>query len=320
MNTFASTQMPLYLALAGLLAGCGRREAPLDFHDRTLDPKVHVKDADTIVLAYPTTRRDVSGVFYIPRDAQDLPPVRVVEVEATLVVLQVLKGSTIPRELRFRHYDARGYPLLTGPPQGPCGHMGDRGIFFLRQQPGGGYRSAVDIYRPDIPTHWITESSKAVPCTNASDCIAKVPLGVHPGDDAGTFAACLRLGNALLSQPLVGYLATFQLLNDLVQEDNPRDVKLSACEELEKMYALEFPEQCRPLIAGTPVETEYLRYAVHNRESLKVGGVDWLQGRRQFQPKGNAEAVQDLVLISKSSDPETRKLAETLLKSLGAAP
>lgn len=86
------------------------------------------------------------------------------------------------------------------------------------------------------------------------------------------------------------------------------------------MYAMEFPRRSLPLIAGTAVEAEYMQHAAHNRESLRAGGVNWLQGRRQFQPKGKADVVEDLVLISKGSDPETRKLARTLLKSLDSAP
>jgi hypothetical protein len=139
LNPFASTWLLPYLAIAGLLAGCRHEELPHNFRDRTLNLKVDVKDADTIVLAYPSARRDVSGVLYIPHDEQNLPPVMVVEVEVTLAVQQVLKGSAIPKEIRFLHYGGRGYPILSGPPQGPCGRMGDSGIFFLRRQRVDGY-------------------------------------------------------------------------------------------------------------------------------------------------------------------------------------
>lgn len=307
------------LVVAVSLLGCAQpQDPPADFQPKTIDPKTAVREADTIVVAYPTSRRDVSGVFAIRRDLEGLPPINVAETETTIQLVQALKGSGLPKELRFRHYDARGYPIFSGPPQGPSGAVGDRGLFFLRRQPDGAFRTAVDIYRPDIPTLWITESSEPVACTDASDCVAKVLLTLRSGDKPGSFAAALR-GNALRSQPIVGYLKTFDLLSDLVEESMPREVRVAACAKLSAMYALEFPPPCRPLIAGTAIEREYTGFAAANRESLKRGGVAWLQNRSQFEPKGMAETKRDLELIAKNSDPETSTVAKTLLKSLKTA-
>lgn len=310
MRQVASALLDVLLACS--LVGCWQpQDPPPDFQPKMLDPKVGVQEADTIVLGYPTVRRDVSSVFSIRGAA---PYLKVIETETTLVVQQALKGATLPKELKFRHYS--DYPFLSGPPQGPSGHMGERGIFFLRRQPTGTFRSAVDIYRPDIPTRWITGSSKAVPCSDPRDCVARVLLSFGQGDEADSFAAGLQTGNALLSLPLIGFLKTFQLLNELVQERYPHQVRLLACTRLSSMYALEFPSQCRALIAGTRAEQEYTHRVAILRGRLKEGGVAWLQGGRQFDPKGPTETLQDLELIAKSADLETRKVAETLLKSL----
>jgi hypothetical protein len=132
--------------LAVLLGACQKQ--PPDLRMKTLDPKGAVQEADTIVLAYPVSQRDIRGLL-VP--SPDRPPLKLEETETTLQTLQVLRGAALPAQIRFRYYDARGYAQI-GPPQGPSGGVGSRGIFFLlKGQSEGIYRSVVDVYRPVLP-------------------------------------------------------------------------------------------------------------------------------------------------------------------------
>ena len=167
-------------ALTIPIAACQNSAVPLDVRAKTLDPRNAVQEADSIVFAYPVSQRDVREVF-VPFEGRP-EPMRLEETETTLKTLLVLKGAPLPAQIRFRYYDTRGY-VQVGPPQGPSGHMGSRGIFFLKQQADGSFRSAVDVYRPDIPTPWILGSREAEPCASSSDCVAKFLLTYHESDD-----------------------------------------------------------------------------------------------------------------------------------------
>jgi hypothetical protein len=121
---------------------------------KTIDPGDEVRDSDTIVLAAPISQRDIRALSVVA-DGRD-EPLRLAETETTLKVFRVLKGRVESQEIRFYYYDARGYPLI-GAPRGASGGTGSKGVFFLRKQPEGIYRSTVDVYRPDISTPWMLE-------------------------------------------------------------------------------------------------------------------------------------------------------------------
>ena len=202
-----------------------------------------------------------------------------------------------------------------GPPQGPTGHMGSRGIFFLKQQPTGIFRSLVDYYRPDISTPWIT-GSDSLTCTRAADCIARTLLTFHKNNDVRSFAASL-LESTAQSRQLVGFWNTLQLLTELAQGAYPTEIRHEACVELSKWYALGFPASCRSLIAGTPVEEEHVVRVARLRSKMREGGLSWLHD--QIQPQDEVETTRYLEFLAASSDGETRKLAEDLLRTLRAS-
>ncbi len=221
----------LLLALAGCFRhGQRLQDPPSDFQAKTLDHRRAAQTADTIVLAYPVNRKVIRELSISQVNAEPLP---LLETETTLVVLSVFKGPALPKEIRFRHYqEDHRYRGLVGMPQGPSGKIGDRGIFFLRRQSTGIFRSAVDVYRPDIRTPWIREASDAAECTNApAECISKFLLTFRPSYDQASFLAELGL-NSRMSLLLVGSMNTFDLLNKLTEEADPDDIKRGACGEL----------------------------------------------------------------------------------------
>jgi hypothetical protein len=205
-----------YLTLAGPFAGCRQsRHPPADFQAETLDARSAVRTADSIVLAYPVNRKVVRKLSVIqsvtPFGTQvDDDPLPLLETEITLVVLSVFKGPPLAKEIRFRSYqEDHTYRVLIGPPQGPSGKMGDRGIFFLRRQPSGMFRSVVDVYRPDISTPWIPGTSEAGPCRNEpAQCISSFLLTFRPSYRQDSFLAELRL-NARISLRLAGLAPSF---------------------------------------------------------------------------------------------------------------
>src|SRR5258708_37223812 len=117
-------------------------------------------------------------------------PLKLIETETTLVVLCVFKGQAPLKQIRFRHYQRNlENDVLIGPPQGPSGHMGVRGIFFLRRQATGMFHSVVDIYRPDIITPWILDASDAGSCNIPSECISRFLLTFRPNYDRDSDSA-----------------------------------------------------------------------------------------------------------------------------------
>jgi hypothetical protein len=301
----------LFLTLCGCLThGPELQDPPSDFQAQTLDYRRATESADSmtadiIVLAYPVVRKIIREVAITT--ISDAPPSSFQETETTLAVLSVFKGADLPNQIRFRQYqeDHR----YRGLPQGPSGKMGDRGIFFLRRQSTGMFRSVVDVYRADIPTPWIREASDEGACTNAlAECISRFLLTFKPGYNQSSFLAELS-HNVRVSLLLIGYLNTFDLLNKLVDEADSDEVEQGACIQLSESYAL-FPARCRVLMTGVP---KYRDSTVHFREGLRQGGMAWVQER--LHTKDPAETLRYLQLLSRSSDDETRRMAKRLLNS-----
>jgi hypothetical protein len=316
MRYAALALIALLLALAGFFAGCHRpRHPPSDFHAETLDARSTVLTADSIVLGYPVNRKVIRELFLTQVDAEPLP---YLETETTLVVLGVFKGPPLPKEIRFRHYDEdHRYVGVIGPPQGPSGRMGDRGIFFLRRQSTSMFRSIVDVFRPDISTPWIGGTADAGPCANApAECISTFLLTFRPGYDQKRFISELRL-NVRISWRLVAPMDLFELLNKLAEEADPDDVKRGACRELSEWYDV-FPQRCRLLMAGSPAEQVYLNRAILLREHLRHGGTAWVLARLHTKDEG--EALRYLQYLSQSSDAETRRITRSLLASQKTVP
>ena len=288
------------LILASLFTACQRRvEAPpSDFVMKTLDPSTAVQEADVIVLAYPVARKELGHVS-----------VDLLETETTLKVMRVYKGKVLANEIRFRHYEGYSF-ILMGPPQGPSGKMGSKGVFFLRQKPNGTYRSLVDYYRPDFPTRWIIEPIDELPCTPDSACIARLLFSVHPQDDVQVFSSEIG-SNVANSQLLVGILETFRLLDSLAARSS-EVVRRLACEEEFRRYVLEISTTCRSEIAGTNAERDYLTRSQRLQENLRQGGITWV--RERIQTNSEAEIKEYLQILIDGPNSETRKLATGLLK------
>jgi hypothetical protein len=288
--------------------------APRDFRPNTLDPKADVQEADMVVLGYPTQRREIRR-FPVRQENRDRPQLQLVETETTLIVLRTFKGSVAGQTLHFRHYDYVPLFFIIGPPQGPSGNIGSKGIFFLRKTSSGAFRSVVDVYRPDIPTPWIDGTSDVGSCTDASECISRFLLTFRPSYDQKRFLAELRL-NARISLLLIGSMNAFALLNKLAEEADPDDVKRGACRELSEWYDV-FPPRCRTLMAGLPAEKGYPDRTVQLREGLRRG-MAWVLVR--LRTKDESEALRYLQFLSRSSDDETRRIAMNLLNSQKTSP
>ena len=303
------TTTAIVLTLASLFTACQRRvEAPpSDFVMKTLDPSTAVQEADVIVLAYPVARKDLRHVF-VPLDHR-VEPMDLLETETTLKVMRVYKGKVLAKEIRFRHYEGYSF-ILMGPPQGPSGKMGSKGVFFLRQKPNGTYRSLVDYYRPDFPTRWIIEPVDELPCTPDSACIARLLFSVHPQDDVQVFSGEIG-SNVANSQLLVGILETFRLLDSLAARSS-EVVRRLACEEEYRRYVLEMSTTCRSEIASTDAERDYLTRSQRLQEHLRQGGLTWV--RERIQTNSEAEIKEYLQILIDGPNSETRKLATGLLK------
>ena len=299
------------LGLAGCLThGKQLQDPPSDFRAETLDYKRDTQIADSIVFAYPVNRKEIRALSVTQVGAN---PLRLLETETNLVVVSVFKGPALPQQIRFRHYqkDYR-YEMLVGMPQGPSGKVGERGIFFLRRQSTGMFRSVVDVYRPDIRTPWIREVSVAGPCTDPpAECISRFLLTFRPSYNQDSFLRGLQLSSRI-SLSLIGYVNTCEVLEKLAEEANPDDVKRRACGELSEFYGV-FPQPCRQLMEDSTTQTQYPNRVVHFREGLLHGGMAWVQARLQTKDEG--EVLRYLQLLTRSSDDETRRISKRLLNS-----
>lgn len=299
-------------ALGLMLAACLHpQEWPSDLRVETLDAPVAVGRSDSIILAIPLNRRDIRE-FATPWKG-DADAKRLAEVETTLKVIQVIKGSGLPQEVRFRFYDGRGYTFVTGMPKGPSVQIGSVGIFFLEERPNGIFRSSVDIYRPDIAVPWLSPSEAPEPCTSPQECVAGILLGYHGHDHADAFTAALAV-NAGLSRRLTFFGAFERLTRLAAAEENPTSVRRAACAELTGSYEFDIPPACGPLIDGSQDAADFTLHAAALRERLRSSGLDWVHRR-----VGSADADtarRYLHLLSTSHDDETRSLALSLLANL----
>jgi hypothetical protein len=305
------TSATVFLLLTCSFAACQKTVGapPTDFMMKTLDMTTAVKEADSIVLAYPLTRRELGHVsVYLD---QRVEPLHLLETDTTLKVMRVFKGPVLPEEIHVRHYEGYGY-ILTGPPQGPSGKMGSKGVFFLRQRPGASFRSVVDYYRPDISTPWITGSADRPPCASEAACIAQLLFSLHPKDDAQLFSKALG-ENIALSRQLAGILGTFRLLEGLTARSSSENLRRVACEQESKWYALEISAACRSLLAGTAAEQEYSNRSQRLQQKLGQGGLDWV--RERIQAKNEMETAEYLQLLANGTNSETRRVAAGLLRT-----
>lgn len=290
------------------LASCECHTVPEDYQPATLDPHVAVRSSDTIVLGYPTARRDIRKVPV--RQRRLVSRVNLVETETTLHVLLVIKGIEINRELKYRHYSVEA-GMIVGAPEGPSDHLGTRGIYFLRRISSDLCRSVVDQYRPDISARWIKSASvESRRCDEPARCIADLLLTHETDDDVESFLASLQTSVAVARQ-LVGFLPTLELLNTL--SDAPADDKTSqeACVVLSEWYPLALSDRCRMKIANCPAEARYLDRLAKVQQLASAEGLKGLL--RRVQPKEDAEVDRYIALLARSSDRETRRLASQWL-------
>jgi hypothetical protein len=306
MRSLAFSTQVLILAVA--LAGCqAQMPSPKDLRAKMLDIRTAAQESDLVVLAYPVSQRDLRRLA--APVANQPESLRLAETETTLRVLRVLKGPRLPSEIRFHYYDARGYTQV-GPPQGPSGHMGSRGIFFLNIRSDGSFRSAVDVYRPDIPMPWLMGTGESEVCAEVAGCIAGLLLRFREADNAESFASRLVV-NVSIARQLTGVFGTFDLLNALAgMQVLPDVVRRGVCTEMASWYPLEMPSRCRTVIVGTPAEKRYLVQLAKLREALRSGGVRWIHDQIATNDADDEERY--LNLLSSSADEQVRELANDL--------
>ncbi len=295
------------LALAASLAACNK---PKDIRQRTLDPLLDLAESDSVVLAYPMSKREVRGVT-TPR-ADGGPVLAIAEIEVTLRTLHVLKGPPLPPEVKYRFYGGGNY-IQVGPQQGPCDAMGAKGIYFLRRRPDGGFRSAIDLFLPDISTPWLKGRVDFGPCASPQKCLADVLLTLRLGDDARSFAAWMD-DNVSIVHYVTGPLPTFDYLVALTTENSPEVVRHAACVAMSSRYPLEFPPVCEAFIAGTPAAQNRVKVARGLREQLKLRGLAFVRGEIRSNDAGDVKRY--LKLLENCEDSETRAIAKGLLKKV----
>lgn len=304
MQSVATT----FLSVACIcLSGCLPRVglAPPDFQMRTLDLPIDVQLADIVVLGTVTGRQDLAR---FSAEFEWRPePLRIVETEVTLQVVRIIKGEYGFRELRFRHYDSYGYSA-SGPPSGPSGPLRTMGIYFIRRGSEGVFRSTVDLYRPDLPTPWLTEAPKSRLCSRPADCIAQLLLHFEPGYDVDSFAARL-LANTANARQLVGVTHAFVLLRQITYPNTPDKVKHGACRELSKWYVLEMPDVCKSVLVEE-LGQEYSMRVTNLRNELRNKGLSWIFDR--INSKDETDVIAYCEILKASADPETRQLAKGL--------
>ena len=294
------------------LAGCQEHSPlPADFRMEVIDPSTATSQADTIVLAYPVQVKDNRPLIISSPNRNGISALE--EMEVTLHNVLVVKGRDLPTQIQFRYYDARG-SLQVGAPQGPAGKLNTLGIFFLLRLSDGTFRSAVDVYRPDISTPWLQGAPRSLSCEKAPECVAKILLTFEQPDEPEAFASSL-LRNVAISRQLAGFLNTFDLLKGLaIAKAQPDEVRRTACVELSKWYSLELPLQCNEVIIDNSGWQDCLSVVGKLRERLKTAGVAWINSRIGSDSQNDTKRY--LEILRAVPDPGTRASAERLLKEL----
>jgi hypothetical protein len=308
--------MPIrHLLIAGVLGSAltscrPQSEWPPDIHGEVLDAPTAINSADSIVLAVPLRHRDIRE--WAPRSRTEPGPPKLAEVETTLKVLRVLKGPALPEEIEFRFYDGRGYRLVIGMPKGPSGPIGTSAIFFLRQRPDGTFRSLVDIYRPDLETPWLIPPIGPNSCRSPQECVVEALLGYRGSNNWQAFGTRLAR-NVGIGQRLA-FLTTLDLLRRLaVNQEAPIALRQETCGVLSEAFLLESPPVCTEIGDQLRVKDSSRRISEW-RERLREGGLTWVQ--QHIGSDHTAQVKHYLLLLTKSSDRETRAVAAGLLETL----
>lgn len=294
------TVVPLMrLITCGVLSfslACTTHTLPNDFRPATIDPQVAASRADVIVLAYPVDQRIIRD--FTAADEQHRRKVHISEVETRLRVVHLIKGLGGRSDVQFDHYQEQA-PVLIGPPQGPSGGIGARGIFFLRRQSGPVFRSLVDVSRPDIRTPWVRDSVVLPACASPAECIAELLMALSPGDNEESFAASLR-DNMAIVRELVGYTRTLGLVEQLLRSSPPAPIPLQGCIVMSEWFPLELTRACISVISGTPAGRAYTDRLHRNEMELRQKGLSWLEGR--VHPNDDEEFLAYLESLSDSAD------------------
>jgi hypothetical protein len=275
---------------------------------KTLDIRDALREADLVVLAEAESERDVRSP--LAKTGESSQPAALEEVEVTLRILAVIKG-TWTRAVQFSYYDSREYPQV-GAPRGATGGKGSIGVFFLRRTPDGRFRSAVDVYRPDIAMQWLATRSELRACAVPSDCLANLLLTYHAGDDVDSFVYNLAL-SAANARRIVGFVRTFELLRRLTAPSEPSTVRQRACVELATGFPLQFPLECGALVS-IATRDDVANRSARLRSALQTGGIDWI--RRHMMITEDDEIKRFIETLLQSPDRETQSLAQRLFQEV----
>lgn len=227
-------QLIVALFVAALIRGSAAQlgAIPSGIERRPLDVGKDFRRADLVLLARPITVREI----------RILPVDKLAEIEVTLRVMKVVKGSNTADLVQFTFYSPHGEAQI-GPPQGAVEGVGISGIFFLRRTGEGSLRSAVDVFRPEISTRWIRAEKPSFKCLGEIECVLQVLLSWQDDDDARSFVAALPRNVAWAR--LISPQGTLSSLKQLTNTGSAVDIARAACREIAGWFPSELPERCR---------------------------------------------------------------------------
>lgn len=265
------------LLAATVLASC----QPVDFVDARSWQRTFaelIEEAPIVVVATVGERKALPRQGRMARP--NMPPAPAHEINFSLNVQYVLRGSlSAGQKIHVVSYESD--LGVTGAPVGTSGAPGSRGIYFLQQSPTG-FRTIVDefemwvpvLFQPD-PSDFVAED---LPLTIWNLVVGPFVRGELPADR-------LDWGNASqYSGWLLGRARMIELLKSQAQGSPFADVRLSACQFLNRVHAGCGGEQCLShflargsLDANTRTELERQLGAVCRRnvvllEDLRGGG------------------------------------------------
>ena len=298
----------LLVASMAIVGGC-RQSADTsqrtgDLESRQLDLRKDVEYCPVIVEGLV---RQVDGKDIDPGDTGRPAienPMRPWTVD--IEIIQVLKGSVSAKELQYLHY-SRYSPIIAGPPQGASGEIGTRALFFLKEKVGGGFRSCVDSYRPDISVQRDLPSNHLCrPNRSLRMCLAEFTYTSRSFEKSDLM---VDTGNIQL-QSLLGRVGMYDYLEHLSREGPDRVAsELRFCKFTAAHSPLFLDDRCkRVLLKGREVELlqKGINWAV---TAIQRNGIyELIECCNRF---GKDELIRAACLMSRNANP--------FLKSRGVA-
>ncbi len=297
------------LVAACILASCSTPRQVSDCNINPLDAIKAVENADVILVGYPTAAQKAERVTVA---SQGYAARELIAADVSLRVVLAIKGAAHLDRIVFRYYDENP-KMVIGPERGLAIGTSGIGIYFLVRGERDKFRSFVDVFRPYIPTPWLSTSSQLPGCSDVRKCIADLLLVRSEGDAPERRFSSLP-DMIAISRQVDGYVSTGRRLLRLSREESNLGFHAEICTAVADWYRSLVPRECIDILQERPMWREFQEDLRQDKvRARKNGPKELLPSMYVLKDK---EMLEFLELLEESHDAELRRLAHDWIAKL----